>query len=76
MRNITLSLDETTLKKARRIALERDTSLTGMIREYLERLAQSEDAQSGQRAQDLRASFANLSRPMGERDWKRDDLYE
>jgi hypothetical protein len=34
--NITLSLDEKTVKEVRKIAIERDTTLTGLVREYLE----------------------------------------
>jgi predicted transcriptional regulator len=41
--NITLSLDDDLVKKVRKIAVERDTTLTGMARDYLEKLA-TEDA--------------------------------
>jgi len=37
--NITLSLDERLVKEVRKIAVERDTTLTGLVREYLEKLA-------------------------------------
>ena len=36
--NLTLSLDDELVKKARKIAVERDTTLTGMVRGYLEKL--------------------------------------
>ena len=35
--NITLSLDEEVVKQVRKIAIERDTTLTGLVRAYLER---------------------------------------
>lgn len=76
MKNITLSIDPETVKKVRKIALERDTSLAAMVREYLEQVAATEEASREQAVADLRNSFANLSRPLGERDWTRDDLHE
>ena len=37
--NITLSLDEKLVKEVRKIAVERDTTLTGLVREYSKKLA-------------------------------------
>ncbi|MEM0966839.1 MAG: DUF6364 family protein [Verrucomicrobiota bacterium] len=76
MGNITLSLDDATVKRVRKIALERETSLTAMVRDYLTQVASSEEASRQQQARDLRESFARLSKPMGGADWSRDDLYE
>lgn len=76
MGNITLSLDEATVKRVRRIALERDTTLTAMVRDYLEKVASSDQALREQQARDIRESFAKFSKPMGGTDWKRDELYE
>ena len=53
MPNITLSIDEDTIKKVRRIAVERDTTLTAMVREFLRSVA-DRDATDRQRA--VRAS--------------------
>jgi predicted transcriptional regulator len=75
MGNITLSLDESVVKRVRRIALERDTTLTAMVRDYLEQVAASDQALREQQARDIRAAFANYSRPLGGKDWQRDDLY-
>ena len=76
MGNITLSLDDNTVKRVRRIALERDTTLTAMVRDYLERVASSDQAHREQQAKDIRESFAKYSKPLGGKDWKRDELYE
>ncbi len=76
MGNLTLSLDDRIVKRVRRIALERDTTLTAMVRDYLEQVAQSEDALKKQQAKDMAKAFATLSQPLGGKDWKRDDLYE
>lgn len=76
MGNITLSLDDSTVKRVRRIALERDTTLTSMVREYLEQVAASDQALREQQAKDIRESFAKFSQPLKGKNWKRDDLYE
>lgn len=42
--NVTLSLDDELVKKLRKIAVGRDTTLTAMIREYLEQVAAADAA--------------------------------
>lgn len=76
--NITLSLDEDLVKKVRRIAVERDTTLTGMVREYLQALA-AESAASGRKRREretLERSFDQFRYRVGKRTWKRADVYE
>jgi hypothetical protein len=78
--NITLSLDDKLVKDVRKIAVERDTTLTGMVRAYLEQVA-AEHANSDQKRRELEAlddSFRRFSADLryGERTWKREDLYE
>ena len=75
--NITLSLDDELVKKVRKIAVERDTTLTGIVRDYLENLA-IEDAASGRRRREreaLERSFKRFQFKVGKRTWKRADLY-
>ena len=63
--NLTLSLDDALVKKARKIAVERDTTLTGMVRDYLEKLA-AEDVVSGRKRREreaLERSFDRLQFP-------------
>jgi hypothetical protein len=75
--NLTLSLDDKLVKKARKIAVERDTTLTGMVRDYLVALA-AEDAASGRRRRErevLERSFESFRFKVGKRTWKRADLY-
>ena len=74
--NITLSIDETIVKKVRKIAIDRDTTLNAMVREYLVSVAQSDAAARKEQADGLMASTERLARDMGPRGWKRDDLYE
>lgn len=76
MKNLTLSINPDTVKKVRKIALERDTSLAAMVREFLEQLAEKEDAHRELALKDLEESFRKLSRRVGKRDWSRDELHE
>jgi hypothetical protein len=75
--NLTLSIDDALVKKVRRIAVERDTTLTGMVRGYLEKLA-AEDAASGRGRREreaLERSFETFRFKVGKRTWKRADLH-
>jgi len=75
--NVTLSLDDELVRAARKIAVDRDTTLTGMIREYLEQVA-AENASSGRKRREreaLERSFERLKVKVGKRNWKRADLY-
>jgi len=76
--NVTLSLDADLVKKVRKIAVERDTTLTGMVREYLERVA-AENAGTGRKRPEraaLERSYERLQFRFGRRTWKREDLYD
>lgn len=75
MKNITLSVDEKVLAAVRRYAAEHDSSVNGLVREFLNRIASSED-----RAQKARSRIAELSRRsparIGAITWKRDELHD
>ncbi|MFZ1916754.1 MAG: hypothetical protein WAU58_04210 [Terriglobales bacterium] len=76
--NITLSLDDALVKEVRKIAVERDTTLTGLVRCYLQEIA-DEHTKSGRKRRELDAlerSFERLKVNVGKRTWKREDLYE
>jgi uncharacterized protein DUF6364 len=76
--NITLSLDDDLVKEVRKIAVERDTTLTGLVRSYLQEIA-AEHANSGRKRREIEAlerSFEQFQFRMGKRTWKREDLYE
>ena len=75
--NITLSLDDKLVKDLRKLAVDRDTTLTGLVRDYLEKLA-AENATSGRKRRELEAlerSFEQFHAKLGKRTWKREDLY-
>jgi len=75
MKNVTIALDEATLRAARRIAAERSVSLNALIRDFLARLTQREA-----HAREARRRIADLCRQstaeVGERNWTRDELHE
>jgi hypothetical protein len=75
MKNVTIALDESLLREARRIAADRATTLNSMIREFLEELAQRES-----RVVKARRRIVELCREtraeVGPRTWSREDLHE
>jgi hypothetical protein len=76
MPNITLSVDDEIVKRVRKIAIDKNTTLTAMIREFLTSVA-ARDAQVKKEAiSKLRQSFKTISRDMGQRKWSREDLHE
>jgi len=76
--NITLSLDDKLVKEVRKIAVEKDTTLTGLVRAHLEQLA-AEHANSGRKRREMEAlerSFEKFQIRVGKKTWRREDLYE
>lgn len=75
MANLTISVDNEVLKKARIRALEQNTSVNAILREFLESYAglRSEQDRAVSRLIDL--SNASKSR-RGDWQWNRDELYE
>ena len=74
--NITLSVDDRVVRTVRKIAIDKNTTLTAMVRSYLESLAERDDLAREQAVAKLEDSFRKLSRPMGAHDWTRQDLHE
>jgi len=75
MSNITMSVEDELVKKVRKVAVEKNTTLTAMVRGFLETVAQREEARKRRAVAHLRASFRRLSRDMGVRSWQREDLH-
>jgi Family of unknown function (DUF6364) len=76
--NITLTLDDDLVKEVRKIAADRETTLTGLVRAYLEQIA-AENAKSGRKRRELEAlrrSFEKFQFRLGKRTWTRADLHE
>ena len=75
MKNITLSVDEKVLAAVRRYAVERDSSVNGLVREYLNSLAARQDRARQARRQLRKLSDHSRAR-IGMKSWTRDELHE
>ena len=75
MKNVTIAIDESLLREARRIAADRSTTLNAMIRKFLEELAdrESQAAIARRRIVEL---CRNTQAEIGPRTWSRDELHE
>jgi len=74
MANLTLSLDEHLLQKARELALRENTSVNALVRDYLTRYV---DARSRRlQALDALDAVAERTESASERDWSRESLHE
>jgi plasmid stability protein len=74
--NLTLSVDDDVLRRARIRALERGTTVNALVRGYLEAFVGPDEAR---RALDTIAEIAERSQASsgpGGRRWRRDDVYE
>jgi hypothetical protein len=75
MKNITLSVDDRVLAAVRRYAAEHDSSVNGIVREFLNGIADRRD-----RAKKARARISALSRcsraRVGKIIWSREDLHD
>jgi hypothetical protein len=74
-KNLTLTVDADVLKAARKAALDRDTSVNQMVRDYLAELARDTGERRSTR-EDLKKFFRTHSVTIGKRTWTRDDLHE
>jgi hypothetical protein len=63
VKNITVSVDDETYRRARIKAAQRDTSLSALVRRFLVQLASEESAERSleRRERDLRAQIRNFS---------------
>ena len=76
--NVTLTLDDRLVKEVRKIAAEKETTLSGLVRAYLQQVV-AENSTSGRKRQQLEAleeGFRRLRVNIGPLAWKREDLYE
>ena len=76
MTQLTLTLKDETVKKAEQVAEAQSTSLPALIEEFVESVASQADDQRAESLKWLTESFSRLSRPIGPRTWRREDLYE
>ncbi len=76
-RKVTLSLPKSLLNRARRVALERNTSLSGLLVQALTAVVEQEEDYAGAARRSLEtmrdaADLGAVSRP----GWRREDLHE
>jgi hypothetical protein len=72
--NITLSLADDVVERAREVARQQGTSLNALVRQYVERLARGDDEED--LAEQFRALWAENRGHSGGRRFKREDAYE
>jgi hypothetical protein len=73
--NVTLVVEEDLLLAARKVALDRRTSVNQLVREYLAALVEEPSRRRLARARLKEACETGLV-DVGKRDWSRDDLYD
>jgi biotin-(acetyl-CoA carboxylase) ligase len=74
--NLTLTLDSELLRSARKLALDRETSVNQLVREYLAQLVeQSEEPHKKAAAEFRKAARASTAR-IGDATWTRDEIYD
>ena len=74
--NLTITIDDELLRRARIRALSQGTSVNAILREFLESYAGSEiERKARTRLAELARESRSASGPDG-RDWKREDLYD
>ena len=76
MPNITLSVDDEIIKKVRKIAIDKNTTLTAMVRQFLTSVATLDAQEKNEAVKRLQKSFIKLSSDMGRRKWSRENLDE
>ncbi len=76
MSNITMTLDDKIIKKVKKIAIEQNTTLTGLVRDYLTRIAKREDQRVEEVISQLSEIMNSSNMEVGEITWTRDDLHE
>lgn len=73
-----MSLDDKLVEKLREIAVEQHTTLSGLIREHLEKIAAENRVTFDRKRREhvaLERSFKKFRFCIGKRMWKREDLY-
>lgn len=74
MKNLTLSIDEEVLATARRYAVEHDSSVNAMVREFLAGIAEREN-RAAQARKRLRELSEGSTARIGSATWSRDELH-
>ena len=76
MANITISIDDDILKRAKKIAIDRDTSFNGLIRTYVQSLVAQDQRRRNLQIEELDRLFEESTARVGPVTWTRDELHE
>lgn len=76
MKNITLAVDDATLKAARKYAAERETTVNALVRDYLQKLVGQKTRAAKARDELVRMSEDTKGQAGSGWTWDRDDLYD
>ncbi len=73
--NVTLAVDEDLLRAARKVALDRNTSVNQLVRDFLAQLVRESGRQQAA-AKRMDEIFKRHRIRIGRRTWTREDLHE
>ncbi len=76
MANVTITIDDDVLKRARKIAIDRDTSFNGLVRGYVESLVARDQLSRDLQIEELDRLFEESTASVGPVTWTRDELHE
>jgi hypothetical protein len=74
-KNLTLTLDENLLRAARKVALDRNSSVNQLVREYLARLVREQDPRANAMA-NIEEIFRTTRVRVERGNWTREDLHQ
>jgi hypothetical protein len=75
VKNVTLAIEEDLLFQARKYALERNTTVNQLVRDFLGQIVNRDNRKQAARAQ-MRQFMRSKRVHVGKRKWRREDLYE
>ncbi|MBK8872093.1 MAG: hypothetical protein IPN19_13930 [Elusimicrobia bacterium] len=75
MPNITMVIDDHLLRKARKVALEKGTTLSGLIRRFLKSIVTKEEMKKGASLARLTKIWESSGVVVGRIHWNREDLH-
>jgi len=75
MKNVTLSIDDHVLERARKLAAERGTSLNQMIRDFLARETSTESEDAYRARMEMVEMARRATGGLGGWKWNREELY-
>ena len=76
MANVTISIDDDVLKRAKKIAVDRDTSFNGLVREYIESVVAREQRRRELQIEEPDRLFEESTAIVGRVTWTREELHE